>query len=361
MGPENSRGGGMWDREMLGPRERRACIFNEESRRRGNRSAARASTPSHPSARAPPEPPSPPPLPRHPVPRASAPQEGPTRPLRGTPSKDRAGRRRLRGFPQSRMVPAGYGLPRRGGARAGWSRGGAPAAAFTAAGSAQGAPPAAGRRGPPGGGRLSGSAGGAGAGRSAPPGRGGRQAARAAAWGVPQLGAALTTSYFVGAYGALLVGSAISPVGRVVSQALRRVGAMGAVVPLSLLYLAFLVPSWKPGTLQVLMPGSLEAGLQGGFRPQFFPQLSGIVALFSGSELTAGSFWVHILAGILFQAVQIFRDGRRRAVPTLHSLALGLAWGPAGLVSHFVTRAALGKGFSSDADDGGDSYVVYRF
>lgn len=171
----------------------------------------------------------------------------------------------------------------------------------------------------------------------------------------------MTTSYFMGAYGALLVGSAISPVGRVVSQALRRVGAMGAVVPLSLLYLAFLVPSWKPGTLQVLMPGSLEAGLQGGFRPQFFPQLSGIVALFSGSELTAGSFWVHILAGILFQAVQIFRDGRRRAVPTLHSLALGLAWGPAGLVSHFVTRAALGQGFSSDADDGGDSYVVYRF
>ena len=174
----------------------------------------------------------------------------------------------------------------------------------------------------------------------------------------------MATSYFVGAYGALLAGSAVSPVGRAVSQALRRVGAMGAVVPLSLLYLAFLVPSWKPGTLQVLMPGSLEAGLQGGFRPQFFPQLSGIVALFSGSELTAGSFWVHILAGILFQAVQIFRDGRRRAVPTLHSLALGLAWAPAGLVSHFVTRAALGQGFGSDgdADDGGgDSYVVYRF
>lgn len=91
MGLENSRGGGMWGREILGPRERRACIFNEESCRRGNQSAARASSPSHSSARAPPEPPSPPPLPRHPVPRASAPQEGPTRPLRGTPSKDRAG------------------------------------------------------------------------------------------------------------------------------------------------------------------------------------------------------------------------------------------------------------------------------
>ena len=181
----------------------------------------------------------------------------------------------------------------------------------------------------------------------------------AAAAGAPQLGAALATSYFVVAYGALVAGSAFRPMGRVVAGALRRVGAMGAVVPLSQLYLALLVPSWEPGTLQVLLPGSLQAGLQGGFRPQFFPQLSGIVALFSGSELTAGSFWVHILAGILFQALKIFQDGRSRAVPTVHSLLLGFLWAPAGLVAHFLTRAALGKGGGGGGKGGG--YVVYRF
>ena len=180
--------------------------------------------------------------------------------------------------------------------------------------------------------------------------------------GAPQLGAALATSYFVVAYGALVAGSTIRPVGRAVAGALRRTGTMGAVVPLSLLYLAFLIPSWEPGTLQVLLPGSLEAGLQGGFRPQFFPQLSGIVALFSGSELTAGSFWVHILAGILFQALKIFQDGRSRAVPTLHSLLLGFLWAPAGLLAHFLTRATLGKGGGvGEGGDGDGGYVVYRF
>ena len=183
-----------------------------------------------------------------------------------------------------------------------------------------------------------------------------------AAVGAPQLGAALATSYFVVAYGALVAGSTIRPVGRAVAGALRRTGTMGAVVPLSLLYLAFLIPSWEPGTLQVLLPGSLEAGLQGGFRPQFFPQLSGIVALFSGSELTAGSFWVHILAGILFQALKIFQDGRSRAVPTLHSLLLGFLWAPAGLLAHFLTRATLGKGGGvGEGGDGDGGYVVYRF
>ena len=48
--------------------------------------------------------------------------------------------------------------------------------------------------------------------------------------------------------------------------------------------------------------------LTGGFSPQFFPKLEGIVSLFSRG-ITAASLWVHLLAINLFSARTTLRDG----------------------------------------------------
>ena len=69
-----------------------------------------------------------------------------------------------------------------------------------------------------------------------------------------------------------------------------------ALLPPALAYLALLAASWTPDTLAVLLPGSLAAGLSAGWRPQFFPCLSGVAYLFARPP-TAASLAVH-LAGV---------------------------------------------------------------
>jgi len=68
--------------------------------------------------------------------------------------------------------------------------------------------------------------------------------------------------------------------------------------------------SWQPDTFSLILPGSLADGFKGGFNPQFFPKLSGIVALFSRVP-TAASLWVHLLAVDLFAARAVYFDGKR--------------------------------------------------
>ena len=65
------------------------------------------------------------------------------------------------------------------------------------------------------------------------------------------------------------------------------------LVPLCVAYLALLAASWSPDTLSLMMPGSIEEGLAEGFKPQFFPQLDGIMELLSRRATTA-SAWLHI-------------------------------------------------------------------
>jgi hypothetical protein len=61
--------------------------------------------------------------------------------------------------------------------------------------------------------------------------------------------------------------------------------------------------------LAIILPGSWAEGFSGGFKPQFFPELPGISALFSRAA-TAASLWVHLLAVNLFAARAFFLDGK---------------------------------------------------
>ena len=67
--------------------------------------------------------------------------------------------------------------------------------------------------------------------------------------------------------------------------------------------------SWQPDNLSLILPGNLADGFKNGWTPQFFPNLSGIVLLFSRVG-TAVSLWVHLLGVNLFAARSIFIDGR---------------------------------------------------
>lgn len=82
------------------------------------------------------------------------------------------------------------------------------------------------------------------------------------------------------------------------------------LVPVALAYGVLLSWSWQPDTFSLILPGSLADGFKGGFNPQFFPKLSGIVALFSRVP-TAASLWVHLLAVDLFAARAVYFDGKR--------------------------------------------------
>lgn len=111
-------------------------------------------------------------------------------------------------------------------------------------------------------------------------------------------------------------------------------------LPLALLgvaYSAVLLASWSSDTLHLMMPGSLEEGLKGGFNPQFFPTLESVQALF-GRPFTAASFLLHVLAINLIAARSAFIDGARCRVPTIHSVLLSAVVGPLGLLSHQLTK-----------------------
>ncbi|GLI69528.1 hypothetical protein VaNZ11_014170, partial [Volvox africanus] len=109
-------------------------------------------------------------------------------------------------------------------------------------------------------------------------------------------------------------------------------------VPLVLAYLALLVLSWSPDTLQIMMPGSLKEGLSGGFNPQFFPRLEGISTLFGRVGVTA-SWMLHVLVINLFAGRWCLLEGLRQGIPTAHSVLLCSVFGPLGLLSHFATKA----------------------
>ncbi|KAG2425863.1 hypothetical protein HYH02_014927 [Chlamydomonas schloesseri] len=109
-------------------------------------------------------------------------------------------------------------------------------------------------------------------------------------------------------------------------------------VPLAAAYVVLLVGSWSPDTLSIMMPGSLEEGLKGGFNPQFLPKLEGIASLFGRLPVTA-SWVLHIMCVNLFSARWCLLDGLRNGVPTAHSLLLGAVFGPLGLLSHYLTKA----------------------
>ncbi|KAL6769820.1 hypothetical protein ACKKBG_A32475 [Auxenochlorella protothecoides x Auxenochlorella symbiontica] len=83
--------------------------------------------------------------------------------------------------------------------------------------------------------------------------------------------------------------------------------SLKAYVPLALLYGYTLALSWRPDLLGTLLPGSLAAGFQGGWNPQFFPRLEGIMAIFSRPD-TALSVWLHVLATSLFSAQNLCRQ-----------------------------------------------------
>jgi Domain of unknown function (DUF4281) len=82
-------------------------------------------------------------------------------------------------------------------------------------------------------------------------------------------------------------------------------------VPIAVVYGILLSWSWQPDTFSLILPGNLADGLKGGFNPQFFPSLAGIVTLFS-RVATAASLWVHILAINVFAAREIFLDGENQ-------------------------------------------------
>ncbi|KAL0054143.1 hypothetical protein WJX82_004470 [Trebouxia sp. C0006] len=113
-------------------------------------------------------------------------------------------------------------------------------------------------------------------------------------------------------------------------------------VPLSITYIALLIQSWTPETLQMIMPGSLRAGLTGKFNPQFVPKLEGIQFLFS-QTITAASLWVHLLSINLFAARTAYLQGLHDHFVSFHSVFLSMFFGPLGLLSHLITQAVCAK------------------
>jgi hypothetical protein len=111
-----------------------------------------------------------------------------------------------------------------------------------------------------------------------------------------------------------------------------------SLVPVGVAYAVLLAWSWQPDTLALVLPGSWEQGLVGGWNPQFLPSLSGIVTLFSRVP-TAASLWVHLLAVDLFAARHMYLEGLQTGIPTWHSILLCMTVAPLGLLSHGITKA----------------------
>jgi hypothetical protein len=68
------------------------------------------------------------------------------------------------------------------------------------------------------------------------------------------------------------------------------------------------------------------------------PKLADIARFFA-DEGAAAVGWVHFLVMDLFVGRYIYLEGQRTGILTIHSLILGLFFGPLGLLSHLVTTA----------------------
>ncbi len=68
------------------------------------------------------------------------------------------------------------------------------------------------------------------------------------------------------------------------------------------------------------------------------PKLADIARFFA-DEGAAAVGWVHFLVMDLFVGRYIYLEGQRTGVLTIHSLILGLFFGPLGLLSHLVTTS----------------------
>ncbi|KAJ9534796.1 hypothetical protein QJQ45_017216, partial [Haematococcus lacustris] len=98
--------------------------------------------------------------------------------------------------------------------------------------------------------------------------------------------------------------------------------------PVALIYLGLLAYSWTPDTLSILFPGSLQEGLSGGFKPQFFPRLPAIAQLFS-QPATAASLVGHVLSINLFLGRQIYLEAPLPQTTPIKQSGQGTAHGRA--------------------------------
>eukprot|EP01026_Neomeris_dumetosa_P011993 TRINITY_DN1422_c0_g1_i3.p1 TRINITY_DN1422_c0_g1~~TRINITY_DN1422_c0_g1_i3.p1 ORF type:complete len:161 (-),score=2.68 TRINITY_DN1422_c0_g1_i3:82-564(-) len=116
----------------------------------------------------------------------------------------------------------------------------------------------------------------------------------------------------------------------------RLIKSLLTYIPLVGIYSFLLFRSWEPDTLNLMMPGSLEKGIQGGgFNPQFFPTLESISVLLSRTQ-TAISFWIHYLLGNMVIGRYIYLDGLEKGMITFFSLFLAFFCGPLGLIAHLI-------------------------
>lgn len=84
------------------------------------------------------------------------------------------------------------------------------------------------------------------------------------------------------------------------------------LIPFALLYTVLLVSSWQPGSLSLLLPGSVKSGMDslmlGKFTIQFLPSASTAGQLLS-EPLAALSAWAHLQFISFFCARWIWMDG----------------------------------------------------
>lgn len=163
---------------------------------------------------------------------------------------------------------------------------------------------------------------------------------------VPELACVLSFAYLSGSFlvfwvAARTARSASAELGSPPSWAIRFLRSPLPLVPLCVAYLALLAASWSPDTLSLMMPGSLEEGLATG-KPQFFPQLDGIMTLLS-RRTTSASAWLHIACINFFAGRHAALKAVEKAMPVAHTLLLTLVTGPLGLCSHVVTQAVMGR------------------
>ena len=72
------------------------------------------------------------------------------------------------------------------------------------------------------------------------------------------------------------------------------------------------------------------------------PKLADIARFFA-DEGAAAVGWVHFLVMDLFVGRYIYLEGQDRGIVTIHSLILGLFFGPVGLLSHLITGAIVNR------------------